>query len=321
MTPPWLTFDPQRARRVFANVLTAKKCDSYTRIQQDEALIALHRILQDPTNYADEIGRYSVSVARSVAFGKRVQTASDPFATQIQTLMLQFAQAMTPGKYLFESIPLLRRLPRFMQPWLPELEGFRDYEHDFSLRHYREALEYAEKHPDRPCVARDIRREMRETGEEDDLQGATVCMEILGTGSETTTTSLLFVVLACLAHPEVQKKAHEELDRVVGQDRFPTWEDEPNLPYIRAIIKEQHRWRTIAPMSMHGPFVRYLAKVLANFCVFDQVFRIGRRARKCITGIASPRIRSSGSIHGMTSHHSFSAILSWELCTPTTYPE
>jgi hypothetical protein len=48
----------------------------------------------------------------------------------------------------------------------------------------------------------------------------------------------------------VLRKAHEELDRVIGQDRMPTFADEPNLPYVRAIIKEQQRWRCIAPMSM-----------------------------------------------------------------------
>ena len=38
--------------------------------------------------------------------------------------------------------------------------------------------------------------------------------------------------------PEVQKRAHEEIDRVIGRERWPTVEDEPKLPYIRAIIKE-----------------------------------------------------------------------------------
>lgn len=38
--------------------------------------------------------------------------------------------------------------------------------------------------------------------------------------------------------PDVQRKAHEELDRVIGQDHWPTVEDEARLPYIRAIIKE-----------------------------------------------------------------------------------
>ena len=43
------------------------------------------------------------------------------------------------------------------------------------------------------------------------------------------------------AYPVVQKKAQEELDRVVGRDRLPAVEDEPNLPYCRAIIKEVRR--------------------------------------------------------------------------------
>ena len=37
----------------------------------------------------------------------------------------------------------------------------------------------------------------------------------------------------------MQKRAQEELDRVVGRDRLPEPEDEKNLPYVRAIIKVQ----------------------------------------------------------------------------------
>ena len=39
-------------------------------------------------------------------------------------------------------------------------------------------------------------------------------------------------------HPEVQAKAHAELDRVVGKNTLPTFADEPSLPYIGAILKE-----------------------------------------------------------------------------------
>lgn len=38
-------------------------------------------------------------------------------------------------------------------------------------------------------------------------------------------------------YPEIQAKAHAELDRVVGRDRLPTLEDKKNLPYIHPIIK------------------------------------------------------------------------------------
>jgi hypothetical protein len=40
------------------------------------------------------------------------------------------------------------------------------------------------------------------------------------------------------SHPEVQVRAHEELDRVVGRKHWPMAEDEERLPYCRAIIKE-----------------------------------------------------------------------------------
>lgn len=48
------------------------------------------------------------------------------------------------------------------------------------------------------------------------------------------------------SYPEIQRRAKEELDRVVGRDRLPGIEDEQNLPFCRAIIKEVER--------CHNPF-------------------------------------------------------------------
>lgn len=41
--------------------------------------------------------------------------------------------------------------------------------------------------------------------------------------------------------PQVQAKAQEELDSVVGRDKLPVWEDRPNLPYIRGVVEETLR--------------------------------------------------------------------------------
>jgi cytochrome P450 len=56
--------------------------------------------------------------------------------------------------------------------------------------------------------------------------------------------------LAMVAHPEVQKRAHAELDSVVGRSRIPTFSDVPNLPYIQAMVKEVLRWRPVLPFSL-----------------------------------------------------------------------
>lgn len=39
-------------------------------------------------------------------------------------------------------------------------------------------------------------------------------------------------------HPEVQKKAQIEIDKVIGTDHLPTLEDRLNLPYIECVLKE-----------------------------------------------------------------------------------
>ena len=55
--------------------------------------------------------------------------------------------------------------------------------------------------------------------------------------------------LAMTVFPEVQKRAQEELERVVGRDRLPLNSDLPKLPYIEAIMKETHRWHNVVPMG------------------------------------------------------------------------
>jgi hypothetical protein len=52
-------------------------------------------------------------------------------------------------------------------------------------------------------------------------------------------------------HPDVQTKAQEEIDKVIGLERLPTFEDRPNLPFIECIIRELYRW---GPASNLGVF-------------------------------------------------------------------
>src|ERR1700761_4687983 len=53
-----------------------------------------------------------------------------------------------------------------------------------------------------------------------------------------------------ILNPEVQSKAQEELDRVVGPNRLPEFSDESELPYIRAICKEVFRWQPVVPLGI-----------------------------------------------------------------------
>jgi cytochrome P450 len=52
-------------------------------------------------------------------------------------------------------------------------------------------------------------------------------------------------------NPEVQRKCHEELDRVVGRNRMPNFSDYESLMYIRAVVKEILRWRPVDPIGKY----------------------------------------------------------------------
>jgi cytochrome P450 len=38
--------------------------------------------------------------------------------------------------------------------------------------------------------------------------------------------------------PEIQRRAQEQIDSVIGQERLPNFSDEKSLPYISAMVKE-----------------------------------------------------------------------------------
>jgi cytochrome P450 len=72
---------------------------------------------------------------------------------------------------------------------------------------------------------------------------------LYGAAADTTVITLTAWTLAMIMFPEVQQRAQEEIDRVVGTDRLPTFDDRENLPYIDATVKEALRWWPIAAMG------------------------------------------------------------------------
>ncbi|KAH8817493.1 cytochrome P450 [Xylogone sp. PMI_703] len=68
-------------------------------------------------------------------------------------------------------------------------------------------------------------------------------------GSETSSSIIIAAMQAFAKWPEVMKKAQEEIDSVMGEDRSPVWVDYNSLPYVAAIVKEAMRWRPAVPMA------------------------------------------------------------------------
>ncbi|KAL0417214.1 UNVERIFIED_CONTAM: Trimethyltridecatetraene synthase [Sesamum latifolium] len=73
-------------------------------------------------------------------------------------------------------------------------------------------------------------------------------LDLLAGGTESSTVTIIWAISELLKRPEYFKKATEELDRVIGRNRWVKEKDMPNLPYIDAIMKETMRLHPIAPI-------------------------------------------------------------------------
>lgn len=69
-------------------------------------------------------------------------------------------------------------------------------------------------------------------------------------GQDTTALTLNSFFLAMSMFPEVQRKAQEEIDSIVGTGKLPTFDHRDQLPYINLVVEEALRWHPIVPMPL-----------------------------------------------------------------------
>ncbi|KAL5987034.1 hypothetical protein ACLOJK_041897 [Asimina triloba] len=72
--------------------------------------------------------------------------------------------------------------------------------------------------------------------------------DLIAGGTESSAVTVEWAMSEMLKKPYILEKAVEELDRVVGKDRWVEEKDMGQLPYVEAIMKETMRVHPVAPM-------------------------------------------------------------------------
>jgi cytochrome P450 len=145
-----------------------------------------------------------------------------------------------------------------MAPWKKGLGGPRGRNFFYAL-----AEEAANNHEEPDCYSKKL-FEQAPKYNLTDLELSSLAGSLFGAGSDTSSSTLITFMLACCAFPESLPKAWEELDRVVGPNRSPNFDDEPNLVYVKAFVKEVLRWRSVAILGgqPHSPIQDEIYKVI-----------------------------------------------------------
>ncbi|GFR71518.1 cytochrome P450 2U1 [Elysia marginata] len=209
----------------------------------------------EATNMWHYVHLSTANIICSMVIGKRFNYEDDRFKDVVERIgelsayandmaALNYLSALTylPGDFL--KTGRLRRA----------VEGLKDFAEFCCNNGGRDGVEdTSNENKNFISLFRRKQEEKRVNGIDGLLDDQNLCktvMDLLGSGTETTSATIAWCVLYLLHHPRVQVKVHEEIDMELGHDRLPCMGDKLRLPYLQAVIKETQRLASVSPFSM-----------------------------------------------------------------------
>ncbi|KDQ59963.1 hypothetical protein JAAARDRAFT_192407 [Jaapia argillacea MUCL 33604] len=239
----------RKHRRVATAYLNYRAVDTYTHVLDFEADVLMKELFiqgkagASPINPQPHAGRCSLNNMLTIVFGIRTNSIDDELVKTALRLSREFMNCTGPVSNLVDFVPFLQKIPTFMRSRGRHLHGGLIGTYGGLIKDIETQMNRGEDVPD--CLAKSMILARQEEGL-DDTDMAILASAFMIGGVETTAAIMQWFSALIPAYPEIQAKAHAELDRVIGRDRMPGVDDEKNLPYIHAIVKEVER--------CHNPF-------------------------------------------------------------------
>ncbi|XP_070774746.1 cytochrome P450 2U1 [Enoplosus armatus] len=199
------------------------------------------------------IGNAVSNIICSMILGQRFHHEDREFRTVLSLMVRGLEICVNSPAVLINIFPLLYFLPFGVFKELRQVEGDITVFLKRIIAKHRETL-----NPDNPRDLADMYlMEMlaqQAAGEEDSSFTEDYLFYIIGdlfiAGTDTTTNSVLWVLLYMVLHPDIQDKVQAEIDEVVGKHRVLSLTDKGSLPFTEATIMEVQRLTVVVPLGI-----------------------------------------------------------------------
>ncbi|KAK8159123.1 cytochrome P450 [Phyllosticta citrichinensis] len=241
-------------RKIASHVLSPRTLDDKGGkfVTLHEMSVLLLDLLKSPEDFYKHVKRTTCSVANVVVWGHRAATYDEFWGHNVYKALEMFSEAMEiVANPPVEQFPFLKWIPERFAEW-KRRAIFSGREMNKTWMKARMLVEERRKKSGtRPSIADGILDRKIDVGTE---MTSNKLNHFLGSlvegGADTTATGMLTSLMQLALHPEVQEKAREQLDKVCGSERLPTWSDFDRLPYINSIVKESVRWGPPVPFGI-----------------------------------------------------------------------
>ncbi|CAL9137183.1 unnamed protein product [Musa textilis] len=287
---PYGAYWRQARRMCLLELFSAKRLESYEYIRVEEVRALLRGLFESagtPVLLKDHLSTVSLNVICRMVLGKKYLDQSEAAAIvspEEFKQMLDELFLLNGVMNIGDSIPWLdfldlhgyiRRMKKLSKRFDRFLEHVLD---EHNQRRRREGDEF---------VARDMVDVLLQLADDPDLDVKlerhgvkAFTQDLIAGGTESSAVTVEWAISELLKHPEVLEKATEELDRVVGRERWVEEKEVHRLPYVESIVKETMRMHPVAPMLVprlsreHTTFDGY--DIAAGTRVLVNVWTIGR---------------------------------------------
>ncbi|KAK8151548.1 cytochrome P450 [Phyllosticta citribraziliensis] len=243
-------------RKIASHVLSPRTLDDkdgkFVPLHESEMSVLLLDLLKSPEDFYKHVKRTTCSVANVVVWGHRAATYGEFWGHNVYKALEMFSEAMEIGANPpVDQFPFLKWIPERFAGW-KRRAIFSGREMNKTWVKARTLVEERRRESGtRPSIADGILDGTIDVGTE---MTSNKLNHFLGSlvegGADTTSTGMLTSLMQLSLHPEVQEKAREQLDKVCGSERLPTWSDFDQLPYINSIVKESVRWGPPVPFGI-----------------------------------------------------------------------
>ncbi|KAI0296290.1 cytochrome P450 [Multifurca ochricompacta] len=219
--------------------------------QELEARYLLARVCENPESFLKDIRISVAAIFLKMSYGYSIErNKPDPLLTVLDTAAHEFYVATTPGAWLVDTFPSLRHIPAWM-PGASFKKVAEKYRHTNLEQTYRPLDHVKRRLLDKTAVPSFTSALLQSELSSLDMETLPfAATSLFGGGTDTVVATTSTFVLAMVLFPDVQRKAQEEIDRVVGSSRLPNFDDREHLPYLAALYKELLRWHVIGPLGI-----------------------------------------------------------------------